>query len=172
MVQCSLGHPGTFLCRIDDHDGGDKAWTPTRGHGGNSRAYAYWPQHSCTPGGGASQNNHGGCKPNFSTRSIGQTARQPTEWSTHNTEGTLKTSIAASASLFRAWRFGTPSAHPSDPESDGVLACAAKNKTRRAAARTRRRMPLFSSTFVGVWPAGCCVTCCVIPISYNKYLNN
>ena len=54
----------------------------------------------------------------------------------------------------RARRFWAPSAHRSDAESDNSLVCAARNKTRLAAARTRRRMPSLSSTFVGVCQLG------------------
>ena len=58
--------------------------------------------------------------------------------------------IAASPSLFRAWRFWAPSAHPREAESDIFLAGAAKTKQRLAAARTRPCTPSLSSTIVVV----------------------
>ena len=58
--------------------------------------------------------------------------------------------IAASPSLFRAWRFWASSAHPREAESDSFLACAAKTKQRLAAVRTRPCTPSFSSTIVVV----------------------
>ena len=90
----------------------------------------------------APKQNHGGRKPNVSTRSISQT---------QNTEDTLKTSIVASPPLFRAWRFRVPSVHPRDPESDSFLACAAEKKRgwqRRARHDVCLRSRLFSSVFV------------------------
>ena len=65
--------------------------------------------------------------------------------------GWLKTSmIAASPSLFRAWRFWAPSAHPREAESDSFLTCAAKIKQRLAAAGTRPCTLSLSSTIVVV----------------------
>ena len=58
--------------------------------------------------------------------------------------------IAASPSLFRAWRFWASSAHPREDESDSFLACAAKAKQRLAAAHTRPCTPSLSSTNVAV----------------------
>ena len=63
--------------------------------------------------------------------------------------------IAASPSLFRAWRFWASSAHPRQAESNSFLACAAKTKRTPAAARTRPARtrpctPSLSSTIVVV----------------------
>ena len=58
--------------------------------------------------------------------------------------------IAASPSLFRAWRFWASSAHPREAESDSFLACAAKTKQRLAAAGTRPCTLSLSSTIVVV----------------------
>ena len=58
--------------------------------------------------------------------------------------------IAASPSLFRAWRFWAPSAHPREAESDSFLACAAKTKQRLAAAGTRPCTPSLSYIIVVV----------------------
>ena len=70
----------------------------------------------------APQTNDGGR--NFATSSIGHVPRQPSE-ATENTE--LKTSmIAASPSLFRAWRFWASPTHPREAESDSFLAWDAK----------------------------------------------
>ena len=52
-----------------------------------------------------------------------------TKRSTQNTEEKLKTSIAVSPSLCRAWRSRVPSAHSREAESDSVIARAAKKKT-------------------------------------------
>ena len=46
--------------------------------------------------------------------------------------------IAASPSLFRAWRFWASSAHPRDAESDNFLACAATSLCFVLAARARK----------------------------------
>ena len=75
-----------------------------------------------------------------------------TEGSTLHTEDTLKPSIAASPSLFRAWPFRAPSARPRDPERYSFLACAGKNKRdwrQRARDDACRRSRLLSSVFVG-----------------------
>ena len=65
--------------------------------------------------------------------------------------GWLKTSmIAASPSLFRAWRFWAPSAHPREAESDSFLTCAARTKQGLAAAGTRPCTPSLSCTIVVV----------------------
>ena len=49
-----------------------------------------------------------------------------TKRSTRNTEKKLKTSIAASPSLSRAWRLRASSAHSRESESDSFLTCASK----------------------------------------------
>ena len=97
-----------------DDTGATAAPTPTN----HSTAY---------PGGGASQQKMAVASLVFQpARSVKRHPR--TERSSQNTEDTLKTSIAASPSLFRAWRFRAPCAHPSGPENDRFLAYAAKNE--------------------------------------------
>ena len=81
-----------------------------------------------------------------------------TKRSTQNTEENLKTSIAASPSLTRAWRLRRSSTDSREPESDSFLACATKKKGgwRRARDDARRRfhrLPRYLS-------AGCSVRCC------------
>ena len=58
--------------------------------------------------------------------------------------------IAASPSLFRAWRFWASSAPPREAESDSFLVCAAKTKQRLGATHTRPYTPSLSSTNVVV----------------------
>ena len=68
--------------------------------------------------------------------------------STQNTEEKIKTSIAASPSLSRAWRLRASSAHSREAESDSLLDCAAKKNRdcrRRARDDARRRAHLLSS---------------------------
>ena len=84
---------------------------------------------------------------------------------TQHTEDALKTSIGVSPSLFRAWRFNAPSAHPREAESDSFLACGANQKQRLAAARTRRRMPSLSSALVGACQLGVVWRAAGFPIS-------
>ena len=74
-----------------------------------------------------------------------------TKGSTQNTEEKLKTSIAASPSLSRAWRLRASSAHSREAESDSFLACAAKKNRggrRRARDDARRRSHLLPSILV------------------------
>ena len=71
--------------------------------------------------------------------------------STQNTEEIMKTSIAASPSLTRAWRLRASSAHSRKAESDSFLACAAKKKRscrRRPRDDARRRSHLLPSVLV------------------------
>ena len=75
-----------------------------------------------------------------------------TKRSTQNTEEKLKTSIAASPSLSRAWRLRSSSAR--EDESDSFLACAAKTKQRPSAVRTQRCTPLISSALLGTGQPG------------------
>ena len=83
-----------------------------------------------------------------------------TKRSTQNTEEKLKTSIAASPSLSRAWRLRASSAHSREAESDSFLTCAAQKKQRLSAASTRRCMPSLSSALLGTCQRGICVRCC------------
>ena len=121
------------------------------------------------PVGGASEKNMAIASP------ISQSARPNstrTERSTKNTEDTLKTSTAASASLFRAWRFRAPStAHPRDPESDSFLSVAFAAKKKEAGggahATTYAVALVYSSRCLST---GSCVTYCVI-ITYQIKLD-
>ena len=112
--------------------------------------------------------DHGGRKPNFSTSAIGQTARELSD-RPKMTEDTVKTSLAASASLLHARRFRAPSAHPSDPESDSPIDSVRRlKKTRMAAARTRRRTSLLSSILSSEFVSW--ALCHVL--RYSDYLND
>ena len=57
------------------------------------------------------------------------------------TQEKLKTSIAASPSLSRAWGLRASTAHSRKAESDSFPACAAKKKQTLSAASTRRCTP-------------------------------
>ena len=104
------------------------------------------------PGGGASKIAVAAVNPFFQP---GRSAKSHENGgSTQKTEDTLKTSIAASPMLSRAWHFRAPSSHPRAPQSDSFLPCGAKNKRRLAAARTRRLKPSLSSTVVGACRLG------------------
>ena len=85
--------------------------------------------------------------------------------SIQNTEEQLKTLIAASPSLSRAWRLRDSSAHSREAESDSVLACAAKKKQKLSAASTRRSTSSLSSALLGTCQPGVCVKCCFFLIS-------
>ena len=76
-----------------------------------------------------------------------------TKRSTQNTEENLKTSIAASPSLSRAWRLRAP---PPTQEKLRVIAsaCATKKKQRLSAARTRRCTLSLSSALLGACQPG------------------
>ena len=98
--------------------------------------------------------------------------RQPnstrTELWTQNTEDTLKTSIPAPPSLFRAWHFRAPPSHPRDPETDSFLACAATTKRgwrRRARDDAHRRSRLLPSVFVSR-------ALCDMHRRYSDYISN
>ena len=91
-----------------------------------------------------------------SWRSQAQFPHQPdrpsatrTTRSTLNAKEKLKSSIAASPSLSRAWRLRNPSPHSKEAESNCFLICAAKKKTqgcrRRAHGDACRRSYLPSS---------------------------
>ena len=120
-----------------------------RGATGATAALTATDHSTMYPGGGASKKYHGGHKPNFATKSIGQVPRQPSE-ANENTEELEASMIAASPSLLRTWRFWASSAHPREAKSDSFLACAAKTKQRLAAAHTRPCTPSLSSTNVAV----------------------
>ena len=77
-----------------------------------------------------------------------------TKGSTQNTEEKLKTSIAASPSLSRAWRLSASSAHSRKAESDSFLTCAAQKKQRLSAASTRRCTRSLSSALLGICQPG------------------
>ena len=88
-----------------------------------------------------------------------------TKRSTQNTEENLKTSIAASPSLTRAWRLRASSAHSREAESDSFLACAAKKKIEAVGGEhaTMHAVALICSP--RYLSAGCSVRCCFFPIS-------
>ena len=114
----------------------------------------------------APQKNHGGRKHNFSTSSIGQARREPRDRpKTQEEILKLNTSIAASPSMSRAWRFWASSAHSREADSDSFLACVAKTKQRLSAASTRRCTPSPSSALLGTCQPDVCVRCCFFPIS-------
>ena len=75
---------------------------------------------------------------------------------TRNTEENpnLKTSIAPSPSLTRAWRLWASSAHSREAEGESFLACAAKKKWRLSAASTRRCTSSLSSAPLGTREPG------------------
>ena len=77
-----------------------------------------------------------------------------TKRSTQNTEKKLKTSIAASPSLSRAWRLRASFAHSREAESDSFLTCPSKQNKRLSAANTRRCTPSLSSALVGTIQPG------------------
>ena len=118
-------------------------WRPEQ-----QRAHGYRPYHG-VPRRWLLKKNHGGRKHNFSTSSTGQARREPSD--RPKTEEKLKTSIAASPSLCRAWRLRVSSAHSREAESDSFLARAAKKNRgcrRRARDGARCRSHLPSSVIV------------------------
>ena len=83
-----------------------------------------------------------------------------TKPSSQNAYEKLKTSIATSSSLSRAWRLRASSAYSRDAEGDSFLTCAAKKKQRLSAASTRRCTLSLSSAPLGTCPPGLLLRCC------------
>ena len=70
----------------------------------------------------------------------------PNHTSTDQATTSLRSSIAVSASLLAAWRFGAAPDHPRDPKSDSLLSNAGKTSLPLATAlRGGRASPLASS---------------------------
>ena len=70
----------------------------------------------------------------------------PNQTSTDQVTTSLRSSIAVSASLLAAWRFGAAPDHPRDPKSDSLLSNAGKTSLPLATAlRGGRASPLASS---------------------------